>query len=242
MRIKRICTKLCGCALDLLYPPFCLECSTPLLFSEQSILCTECSTKLEYIGANSCWFCSTPLGKYGALQKECDECRGRKLSFTRLVATCVYNQTARAVVLAFKFGNSKHLYKFMTDLMLKRLEQEYSGIKFDYVVPVPLHKHKLKERGYNQSALLARDIALRAGFEYSPGILRRVRYTVSQSLLSAEERQSNLSQAFAAIGSFPNATVLLVDDVCTTGVTLHECALTLRAAGARRIYSLVFAR
>lgn len=227
---------------DLVYPPFCVSCKCPLFWQENKIICKECLDGLERIGLDSCWYCATPLGKYSSRQKECNECRGRKHSFTRVVSACRYNDIARELIHAYKFNNCKSISPLLSELLYRKYMQEYSDIKFNYILPVPLHKRKQCERGYNQSALIAQQLAKMTGLTHSEAILSRVRYTTSQSLLNSTDRELNLSGAFDVNKPLNKSTLLLVDDVFTTGSTINECAHTLRRFGANRVYAIVFAR
>jgi ComF family protein len=117
------------------------------------------------------------------------------------------------------------------------------ALRADVIVPVPLHPDRLRERGYNQAALLARELERRVGLPVRESVLSRVRYTRSQMELDAEARRRNVQGAFrCADGRVRGQHVLLVDDVCTTGATIAACADALRAGGAARVEALTLAR
>ena len=118
----------------------------------------------------------------------------------------------------------------------------FKQAKIDCVVPVPIHRDRLKERGYNQADLLAREVAESVGLRYVEDGLAKVQATESQVDLSRQERAVSLRNAFEARYDFGDAHVLLIDDVCTTGNTLMNCAATLKRAGARRVSAVVFAK
>ncbi len=242
MKFNNLFNAVCTAVLDLLYPPTCVFCGKPLIWLNNTTICSACIELLEYIDENSCWHCSLPLGKYSMRQKKCDECKSRNHKFTRVVAACKYNQLAKEIIHAYKFSNRKQFSSLISKIVYKKYLQEYSTLKFDYIIPVPLHKRKICERGYNQSALIAKYISDRTSFTYSDMILSRIRYTVSQSLLNSQDRETNLNGAFGVNKSLLNSTILLVDDVFTTGATISECAYTLKKYGARRVYAIVFAR
>ncbi len=242
MNISIFFTRIFKYLADLLYPPMCHCCEAPLIGLSQNHLCSDCFKRLKFFGDNSCWFCSHPLGKFVARQKECDECHGRERKYTRVVATCEYNDAARSLIHAFKFCNFKPIYLLLSELMIRRFIEEYSGISFDYILAVPLHKNKMAERGYNQSDLLAKELSCRLGLPHSSDLLQRIRNTPSQALLNSQERENNLRGAFEVTKTITSAKILLIDDVYTTGSTASECACALRKAGASRVYVLVFAR
>jgi competence protein ComFC len=113
----------------------------------------------------------------------------------------------------------------------------------DVLVPVPLHRRRVRERGYNQSRLLAEHLGHSVGVPVVCDALRRTRYTVSQTHLSADERRQNVAGAFFCANlSLQDKRALLIDDVCTTGSTLEACSVALRAGGARSVWALTLAR
>jgi ComF family protein len=144
-------------------------------------------------------------------------------------------------------------YDYIRDLAvpLGEMLAEYYGntpLPADIIVPVPLHRRRQRERGYNQSALLAQQLGAAVQIPVRLDLLRRHRYTRSQTRLNPQQRSQNVHGAFSC-ASQPGATqaiagqrLLLIDDVATTGATLHECALVLRDCGARSIWALTLAR
>ncbi len=146
--------------------------------------------------------------------------------------------------------NALHRLKYQRDVILadslaRVLEQAWrsAALPEGIVMPVPLSARRLKERGYNQAGLLARGFAELAGLRYAPRGLRRTTHTVSQVGLSASERQVNVAGAFTGKPAVVSGqTVIVVDDVCTTGATLTACAAALRAAGATTVWALTLGR
>jgi len=141
----------------------------------------------------------------------------------------------------FKYLNVRGLAKPLGDLLLAQMNDPAPPV--DVIVPVPLHRQRERERGYNQAALLARRLAQRTGLPLAEHALRRTRQTPPQVGLSAPERWANVAGAFAC-GSPDLSTrhPLLVDDVCTTGATLSACARALRAGGAETVWAVTLAR
>ncbi len=160
-------------------------------------------------------------------------------------AAVAYLDPVDGLVQAFKFGGRRHLAGTFAEAMATQLAKHPAdAAAVDVVVPVPLHPLRLRERGYNQSELLARPLARALGRRMDAGALLRKIDTPHQSRLSREERLENLKGAFAV--DFPERVrgrvVLLVDDVSTTGATLEACAAALRRAGAARVMPFTFAR
>jgi competence protein ComFC len=148
---------------------------------------------------------------------------------------------ARRLVHALKYDGLSALAEPMGQLMADTLAAW--GLRPDALVPVPLHRARQRRRGFNQAELLARACAERTTLPLALDVLRRVRATTPQvRTASAEQRRRNVDGAFAAHGRLAGRTVLLIDDVCTTAATLRACAAVLRAAGARSVYGLTFAR
>jgi ComF family protein len=142
-------------------------------------------------------------------------------------------------VLNLKFRSGRYLVPLMAELLGEAAQRQHGA--FDVVVPVPLSPRRQRERGFNQAALLAARVAAQTQTTLADRVLTRVDRP-SQRTLNAERRLANLAGAFSCEGLPPNARVLLVDDVVTTGATASACADTLAEAGARRIGVLAFAR
>ena len=122
------------------------------------------------------------------------------------------------------------------------MAQAAAGLEFDLIVPVPLHRTRMRERGYDQAALLARTVAQRLQRTYQREALERIRPTLQQTTLKAEARRANVAGAFQSTRQLEGDAILLVDDVSTTGATLDAAATALKAAGAGRVVGLVFAQ
>ncbi len=229
-------------ALQIVYPPRCLACGEALFGSAPAPLCAPCAARLQLLDDRACRFCNAPAGTYAALGADCERCRRRGLAFTRAAAVAVYAPPVREVIHAFKFKGLTAAAESLAAMMAERCRAAHFPSQIDAVVPVPLHRRRLRERGYNQAEMLARGVARRLQAPLRLDILVRLRYTPAQARLPHIQRLTNPGGAFAATASLSGATVLLVDDVMTTGATLSDCARALRAAGARRAYALVFAR
>jgi ComF family protein len=149
----------------------------------------------------------------------------------------------RAAILALKFHRRVVVASALVELLAARLATRQSEWAIDLVVPVPSHRRRRRERGVNQTLLLARGVARQCALPLDADALRRTRYTVPQTQLRPVERLENLADAFAAAPDrVRSRRVLLVDDVVTTGATLSACAEALRAAGAAAVYALTLSR
>jgi ComF family protein len=152
-----------------------------------------------------------------------------------------YSGSLERVLHAFKFERHDFLDVELGALLGELFTQRDDG-DFDCVVPVPMHRRKLRARGYNQAELLARQLAASASLESLPRLLRKTTDNETQSLLPRDQREANLKRVFAAHAQAQGQAVLLVDDICTTGETLRAAARTLLEAGARRVAAITVAR
>ncbi len=157
-----------------------------------------------------------------------------------LIATGKHQSLLGRAVQAFKYEGARELARPLADRLIKTLQR--TDWQIDAVAPVPLFADREAERGYNQSSLLSQQIVATTGFKHSVDCLKRIRDTRQQARLSQAERLLNVRAAFAANEDLRGRSVLLVDDVATTGSTLRECANALRAKGAAAVYGIVVSR
>lgn len=161
-----------------------------------------------------------------------------------LRAAFAYLPPVDRLILDFKFASKKHLARDFADAMEIAARKWFDVAAIDAVVPVPLHSNRLAKRGYNQSALIAEDLALRFDRTFLAGGISRVRDTEHQSRCAGPKRLKNVAGAFDVEHpeSVRGRAILLVDDVSTTGATVAECAATLKSAGAYKVFVLIAAR
>ena len=177
----------------------------------------------------------------GTAEVRCGACLADPPPWARLRTPFIYEGVVRQLLHQFKYsGDLASLAALSALCRTHPMLAELAG--WDLVVPVPLHPLRLRRRGFNQAALLARDLFPAGPIDYT--LLVRRRHTQPQTSLGGGDRRRNLAGAFEATdpAALENAVVLLVDDVCTTGATLRECAVTLRRAGARSVLALAVAR
>ncbi len=228
--------------VDLVYPPRCPLCGDAV--GGQGGLCTSCWSELAIPADHCCLSCQEALPP-GAAEPVCPECREYPPAHDGITAATLYTDAAKRLVVAFKHGRKIGLAPLLARLIAARLpdlEGEW------LVVPVPLHRWRLWQRGYNQSALLASQLARSRGQRPLVDALARRRNTasLSQGRLGRAERARLLAGAIevnpARAGLLANAQVLLVDDVVTSGATTDACLQALRRAGARTVRIACFAR
>jgi ComF family protein len=197
------------------------------------VLCAACDADLPRLGMPLCPRCALS-SPGGAL---CGRCLAQTPSYDLTIAALAYAFPADTLVHAFKFRGELALAPLLAELLARRIP---ASERIDMVVPVPLAAERLRGRGYNQAAEVARLLALRAPLELF--LCERSRDTAAQSDLPWAERRRNVRGAFVCKRAIPGRSVAVVDDVMTTGATLDELARVLKQAGAIRVVNLVVAR
>jgi len=214
-------------ALDLLFPPSCGVCGTG-----GSFLCLTCRARLPAADGPRCRRCWAITAR-----AVCGDCAHSPLDGAR--ALYVFDGGARALVHELKYRSLHALAQPMAELLADSFLVE--PFPADVVMPVPLHRRRRRQRGFNQSELLARVLARRAELELDVRTLQRTRDTPQQTQTDDRtRREQNVRAAFSCRTSLIGRRVLLIDDVWTTGATLRECARTLRQAGAASVWALTF--
>ena len=219
-------------AVDLVFPPSCGGCGK---FGTR--WCEDCLKEVCKISPPICEICGEPAYRFGT----CDRCLLHPPHYHALRSWGVFGGPLREAIHRMKYQHDVGLGEVFARHLISLLGD--FGWDFDLVLPVPLGVARLKERGYNQAALLARPIALRLGIDYRPNAIDRVKETRSQVGLNLSQRRENVRNAFSARAEWVTGRgVLVVDDVTTSGSTLEACAEALSTAGAGRVYGLTLAR
>jgi ComF family protein len=217
---------------ETVFPARCIGCSR-----RGVALCQACRVELPYLPKGLCARCASMRGARGV----CRGCHHLSSAVSSVRAPFTYEGAARTAVLTLKFRSGRYLAPLMGELLREALDER--PLQADIVVPVPLAPSRLRHRGFNQSALLAAEVAAAVrGVLVADALTREER--PAQSRLKAAGRLRNLAGAFAcrAPGDVNGSRVLVVDDVVTTGATISGCADTLAEAGACRVSALAFAR
>ncbi|MBF0094707.1 MAG: ComF family protein [Alphaproteobacteria bacterium] len=226
--------------LDLLLPPQCLGCGA--LVDEPGALCAACWEAIQFIGPPLCAVCGLPFELDPGPGAVCGACAGSPPPYRRARAVMRYDDASRDLILRFKHADRTDA----APAFGRWLARAGAGLlaETDVIAPVPLHRWRLFHRRYNQAGLLAVQLGKVSGVEASPALLSRRRHTPPQGGPESPGRESNVRGAFAVSrpASVHGRSVLLVDDVMTTGATLAECARELLRSGAREVNALVLAR
>lgn len=232
--------------LELLYPEknTCYICNTYDESINDKFICRDCEKKLRRLQPPLCSKCSKPID-YGASPCLCPDCIEHEKSFETVKSPFSYEGLVKDGIYSFKYYNKPYFYKLFGSCLLRFMkENDYTN--FDYITSVPLHRSKMRTRGYNQAQLLAEYISKSLLIPYVDA-LKRTKKTIKQSQQGKEDRRENLKGAFAIKSPHKNekikkSRVLLVDDVYTTGSTADECAKTLLNFGVLKVYVITIAR
>ncbi len=213
-------------ACELIFPDNCLLCRQFLNSRHQRQLCAHCLGSLE--------FNPTPLGRQST---------NGSFAFDHAWSVCLYNEPAQKLLHAFKYNSKTSLSKTFVPLMIDFVDRFALPLqKFDLITPIPLHPVRRRERGYNQSALLSSGLSRHYGILHSEDLLIRQKQTSTQTELGAKQRWTNMEGAFRIKSStdVEGKIVMLIDDLFTTGATVHSAAQALKTAGAARVGVLTF--
>ena len=240
-------------ALRIVLPSWCVACGKELPWRERTASCCgPCWAALPKITAPKCRSCALPLpGQIAAAVSEgdrvaagtslCLSCVHDPLPVDWCDASCHYRGTMEPVLAALKF----HRHDFLDDALGSLLEETLRArddLAFDAIVAVPMPRSKERRRGYNQAELLGRALAQRIGMACDMNLLTRREERATQSMLPKRARAANVRGAFAASSRVKGKSILVVDDICTTGETLRACATALRRAGAQRVCAIAVAK
>lgn len=229
--------RLTQAGLDLLFPAVCCACG-----ALGDALCPTCAQRVDAVPDPICPRCGRPLPHAQAVCTDCSRLTQDLLTLAR--AATLHTTPMREAIHALKYENRPELGPYLARYLVAVFAAPpwtSHAAKFDAVVPVPLHSERLIERGYNQSELLAAAFCQATGLHCAPTWLTRTRATRQQVGLGPDERHANVADAFCADPAVAGKTLLLIDDVRTTGATLRACAGAALTAQAHAVYALTLA-
>lgn len=223
--------------VDFILPPTCGLCRE--VVAETAALCPACWRSVTFIAAPWCASCGVPFGVETPADALCTLCLAEPPPYSKARSALDYDEVCRKLVGKFKYSDQTNLLPTFAPWLLRAAREL---LPVDVVIPVPLHRWRLLKRKYNQSALLAQAVGEELGLPVELLTLQRMRHTKPQVGMKREERLKNVRDAFVVTGNVKGKTVLLVDDVLTTGATLEACSTALLEAGAAEVRVLTLAR
>jgi ComF family protein len=229
-------------AMDSLFPPRCFSCHD--LTEKTSGLCANCWNGITFISTPFCTRCGSPFPYNIGSSLECMPCMASPPPYDMARAVFAYDEGSRKLITGYKYQDRTQATPMFTSWLI-RVGAELLA-QTDIILPVPLHRWRLLQRRYNQSALLARNLSQASGKIMLPSALIRTRNTPQQAGLNRAQRLLNVKDAFNVPPAYrtqiKDKKILLLDDVLTTGATLNSCTQALLEAGVKAVYVLTLAR
>jgi len=222
--------------LDVFFPRSCVACGKVVEAGDLRHLCAGCGRRVVFAGPPRCDTCGFPI--FGAVEsgRSCPHCLHLRPAYGVGRTACLFQGPVRALVHALKYEQAEYVARDLS-VLAKQSPGYFEHLRGSVLIPVPLHRRKLRERGYNQSELIARRLSAVGGSSIRvENLLERVVDTPSQTHFSRKDRQTNLKNAFALTRNaaiMPDTRYVLLDDVFTTGSTLNACAKVLRRSGVK---------
>jgi ComF family protein len=233
--------------VSLFFPAGCRICDKLLIHSSRVPICEECLDSFEAHYARSCEVCGQTIEWFAPKEGEpllCYPCQRKTYAFERARSYGAYDRPLVEAILLLKWERMEPLGVWFAERLAEVVRRESGTLAADIVVPVPLHKDRERQRGYNQAGLISKPLARKLGLPHKAVLLMRTRPRPHKQILSLEERWESVRGAFATRpgSQVDSKRVLLVDDVLTTGATLDACARALLESGAKSVIGLTVAR
>jgi ComF family protein len=231
--------------VDIIYPKVCLACKNKLGVSGvDNLICVECWAKIKKNLPPFCHSCGRKLEKSAFIKNICPACLKIRFHFDRAFSPCMYEGVIKNLIHEFKYNRKDYLGPILSKPMTEFIKEYNIPINYiDFIIPMPLHKARLREREFNQAQVLAKFISQEFKKDMLGDTLYRHRYTKTQTDLQIKDRFFNVKGSFS-VNKHPDLkgkNLLLIDDVLTTGATSSEAAKTLKDAGANIVFVLTLA-
>lgn len=218
----------------LVFPPACALCGD-VLSPDEHYVCKTCRPMISYPTEPTCLLCGCPVSE--SEHAYCGDCSKMKRSFRKGFPAMLYQYPLDESIAAFKYHNKRYHAEFYVDELIKRHGRAILSLSIDAIVPVPIHKKKYEKRGYNQAELLANELGRRCSIPVDTELIYRIENTEPQKKLSPLEREENLKKAFQCTKNDVNyKSILLIDDIYTTGATIEACTKLLLEKGIADVY------
>lgn len=229
---------------EIIFPPQCLGCAEILHPFTGQIFCPVCSDKIKFVSGSICPVCGTTFSDSPAPDHVCGDCLENKTYFTCARSIFRYETFILEVIHQFKYGRNMSVGETLASYMAGFSFPDIDFTDYSMIIPVPLNIKRLRERGFNQSLILARAMGKKRQIPVNFSVLKRQKFTLTQAGSNRNERKQNIKGAFEVKDSkkIAGKNVIIIDDVYTTGATINECAKTLTMAGAKKVAVLTLAR
>lgn len=228
---------------DFFFPPQCLLCRGFILTYKHGHFCIDCLEKFSFSNGPMCLKCGILFKSQNGGNHLCGRCIAWKTSFDRARALGTYEGVLRKAIHSFKYDKESMLANPLGKLLSEYGSRLLNKEEYNLIIPVPLHPQRLRQRGFNQSLMLAKKISEAWQVKVCAECLKRIKWTIPQTMLPVNERQRNVKGAFSCSDSAVRGKkVLLVDDVYTSGSTVNECANVLKKHGVLQVDVLILAR
>lgn len=234
----------CDAALGLIYPSVCQLCRAGRAAASEGYVCADCWRKVRFIQPPFCRRCGLPYEGELTTPFDCANCQDLELYFSSARSAVAAGPLILEVIHRYKYQRALWFEPFLSDVFLRQAVPALRGERWDFIVPVPLHRAKRREREFNQAERMAARLAAATDLALDCSFLRRVLPTRTQTLLTRRQRAANVQNAFVVRPRcrLDGKRLVVVDDVFTTGATTNACACALRRAGASEVCVWTVAR
>lgn len=229
----------------LIYPNVCQFCEKEIATAKEGYVCKRCRSDIKYIEPPFCERCGKPYDGSITVKFICSDCKSSKIYFDRARSAVGYDGIVKKALHLYKYRSALWIEPMLAQILTTTMQKDLDSSKWDSIIPVPLHFVKFNERGFNQSERLSKSISKVTAIPVNKNVLKRIKYTETQTALDKTKRSENVKNAFLVkdnSGWMNGKKIILVDDVMTTGATVNECARMLRRAGVAKIDVWTFAR
>ena len=228
--------------IEMIFPSHCLGCQE--IVNKDALFCNACWPKLQFITEPKCKICSYPF-EFQGLEIICAKCLAKKPAYDKLIAIFRYNYLLKKVIQSFKYHQQTHIAKKLTKLIIPKTKDILN--EAEIIAPIPLYIKRLQKRTFNQSNLIAREIMKEYDhLKLIPDLLIRIKNTRPQVELRQKQRVKNVKGAFIINPKYQTLikgkTILLIDDITTTGATINGCAAVLKKVGSSKVLGLTIAK
>jgi ComF family protein len=230
--------------VDMFFPPLCHNCREFIPNAGRVHVCEKCLTTSRPIQSPMCSCCGIPFATDEGISHLCGNCIAKHPPFDAACGAYLYEGAVKELIHRFKYDGRVQCRRPLALLLLERLSGVVADFSSDMIIPVPLHKKRLRQRGFNQAILIGEVLAKEWRVPFERRLLQRIRWTEPQVNLAASERMANVKGAFALREPklVSGKRIVLVDDVLTTGSTVAECSKVLKKAGALAVIAVTVAR